>query len=108
MAAPPQILYREVIFHPSEADRIAEKISDLIRKFQAEKGNFDDLIRNLDINWEGHQKEKFISTITPYHRKGNNLLEYLQRQLTFYKNLQVTRRESYTNPAWEVYQRGKK
>jgi hypothetical protein len=30
MAAPPQFLYRDVSFHPPEADRLAEKVADLI------------------------------------------------------------------------------
>jgi uncharacterized protein YukE len=108
MAAPPQFLYRDVLFHPPEADRLADRIAENIRKLIGEQSTIDSHINNLRSDWEGHQEEMFISDFNPHQKKSANLLEELRRQEQHFRSLQVTRREEYTNPAWEEYQRGKR
>jgi len=108
MAIPPQFLYRDVQFHPPEADRVAEKIAELIRKFTSEKSNVDGSVVSLNSDWEGHQKEMFVSDVNPHQKKGESTLDYLKRQESYFRNLRVTKREAYTNPAWESYTQGKR
>jgi hypothetical protein len=61
----------------------------------------------LKSDWEGHQKEMFISAVNPPQQKTATLLEYLRRQEQIFRTLRVTRQEEYSNPAWEAYM-GKK
>jgi hypothetical protein len=104
---PPQYLYRDVVFHPPEADRLADKIAEKIRQLTNGKETVLNSVNNLDFNWEGHKKEQFTTDVDPHKRKFTDHLENLIRQEKFLRALKVTRRESYPNPAWEAYQRGK-
>jgi hypothetical protein len=107
MAIPSQFLYRDVSFHPPEADRLADKIADSIRKLTSGESKVDTSVHNMSLEWEGHHKEMFISDANPHQKKGGASIEYLKRQETFFRNLRVTRQEAYTNPAWEAYTKGK-
>ena len=107
MAIPPQFLYRDVSFHPPEADRLAEKIADSIRKLTSGESKVDTSVNTMSLEWEGHHKEMFISDANPHQKKGATSIEYLKRQENFFRNLRVTRREAYTNSAWETYTKGK-
>jgi uncharacterized protein YukE len=108
MTDPPQFLYRDVSFHPPEADRLADKIAEYIRKLMSEKSSIDTRVNNLNSDWEGYQKEIFISGVNPHQKKTIDLIEYLGRQKQFFHNLRVTRREAYTNPAWEACEKTKR
>jgi uncharacterized protein YukE len=102
---PPQYLYRDVSFHPPEADRLAEKIAEKIRHIGLEKIQIDSSINALDSNWEGRQKDGFLSAVAPHRKKTAAQIEYLQQQELFFRNLKVIRREPYLNPDWEAYQK---
>jgi hypothetical protein len=107
MPTPPQqYLYREVQFHPPEADRLADRILEKIRQLTAEKDKVESSAKYLDFSWEGHRKEVFISEVDPHKRKNAAQLENLIKQEKFFRAIRVTRREQYTNPDWEAYQRG--
>jgi hypothetical protein len=108
MAAPPQFLTREVSIHPPEADRLADRIAEIIRKLIAEQTTVDSHINNLRSDWEGHHEEMWISDINPHQKKSANLVEEMRRQEKHFRTLMVTKREEYTNPAWEAYQKGKR
>jgi hypothetical protein len=105
---PPQYLYRDVQFHPPEADRLADKILEKIRQYTLEKDRVDSSAKYLDFNWDGHKKEAFISEADPNRRKIIVQLENLIRQEKFFRAIRVTRREQYVNPAWEAYKRGRR
>jgi hypothetical protein len=107
MAIPPQILYRAVSFHPPEADRLADKIADSIRKLTSGESKVDTSLHTMSLEWEGVQKEMFISDANPHQKKGVTSVEILRRQEIFFRNLRVTRQEAYTNPAWKTYTKGK-
>lgn len=107
MTIPPQFLYRDVSFHPSEADRLADKIADSIRKLTSGESKIDTSIHTMSLEWEGHHKEMFIFDANPHQKKGVTSIENLRRQETFFRNLRVTRQEAYTNPTWEAYTKGK-
>jgi hypothetical protein len=104
---PPQYLYRDVQFHPPEADRLADMIRDRIRLLTGEKEKVDTSANYLDFNWEGHRKERFFSEVDPSKRKFAEQLENYRKQEQFFRTIKVTRREQYTNPAWEAAQRGR-
>jgi hypothetical protein len=103
MASPPQFLYRDVSFHPPEADRLAEKIAEHIRNMRSEQSHIDTHVSNLNSDWEGHHKEIFLSDVNPHQKKGSNSIEQLRKQEQYFRHLMITRREAYTNPAWDAY-----
>ncbi len=103
---PPQYLYRDVLFHPPEADRLADKILAQIHLLTMEKDRVESSAKFLDFNWEGHRKDSFISEIDPHKRKIIPQLENLIKQEKYFRTIKVTRREQYVNPDWEAYQRG--
>jgi len=105
---PQQYLYRDVQFHPPEADHLADKILDKIRQLTAEKDKVESSAKYLDSNWEGHRKEVFVSEVDPHKRKIIEQLESLIKQEKFFRTIKVTRREQYVNPEWETYQRGRR
>jgi hypothetical protein len=106
MQTPPQqYLYREVLFHPPEADRLAEEIFNRIRQLTAEKEKVESSYKFLDFNWEGHRKEAFFSEVDPHKSKIVAQIEHLIKQENFFRSIKVTRREQYVNPEWEAYQR---
>jgi hypothetical protein len=102
---PPQYLYRDVQFHPPEADRLADKILEKIRQLEGEQKKVDSSINYLDFNWEGHRKDSFITEVDPHKRAIATTLENLIKQEKFFRTIKVTRREQYINPDWENYQR---
>jgi uncharacterized protein YukE len=109
MQSPPQqYLYRDVPYHPPEADRLADKILEKIRQLTAEKDKVESSARYLDSNWEGHRKEAFVSEVDPHKRKIIAQLENLKKQEKIFRTIKVTRREQYVNPEWEAYQRGRR
>jgi hypothetical protein len=108
MAAPPQFLYRDVSVHPPEADRLADKIAEFIRKLMSEQSKVGRSLMEMDPEWEGHQKATFFSGVNPQQKKGDCVIEYLKRQESVFRNLRVTVREAYTNPAWEAYGKGQR
>ena len=104
---PPQYLYRDVSFHPPEADRLADKILEKIRQLTAEKDRLESSAKYLDFNWEGNRKEDYISDIDPHRRKIIEQLENMTKQEKFFRTIKVARREQYVNPEWEAYQRSR-
>jgi uncharacterized protein YukE len=102
---PPQYLYRTVLYHPSEADRLANLIFKKINQLTTEKDKVESSAKYLDFNWEGHRKESFFSEIDPHKRKINAQLENLIKQEKFFRTIKVTRQEQDVNPEWEAYQR---
>lgn len=108
MATPPQFLYREVLFHPPEADRLAENIAAMIRQLITEQSTVNSHVNNLRSDWEGHQKEMFISDFKPHKNKSAGFIDELRRREQFFRSLKVTRQEAYTNPAWEAYEKTKR
>lgn len=107
-SSPPQYLYRDVLYHPPEADCLAEKILDTIRLLPDKHAKVDTSAKYLDSHWEGHQREKFASEADPHKRKFLEQLDYLKRQEKYFRSLEVSRREQYVNPEWEAYQRCKR
>jgi hypothetical protein len=105
---PPQYLYRDVLFHPPEANHLADKIADKIRQLTSEKEKVESSSKYLDFNWEGHRKEAFISDADPHRRKFFTQIENLIKQEKFFREIKVTRHEQYVNPAWEAYQSGRR
>lgn len=104
--SPPQYLYRDVPFHPPEADHLADKMLERIHQLTMEKDKAEFSYKYLDFNWEGHRKELFFSEIDPHKSKIIAQLENLIKQEKFFRTIKVTRREQYLNPEWEAYQRG--
>jgi uncharacterized protein YukE len=104
---PPQYLYRDVQFHPPEADRLADKIAQKIRELTAQKDTVHTSANNLDFSWEGQRKSKFMAEVDPHKRKLIEQIENLTRQEKFFRAIKVTRREQYVTPAWEAAQRGR-
>ena len=78
MAAPPQFLYRDVSVHPPEADRLADKIAEFIRKLMSEQSKVGRSLMEMDPEWEGHQKATFFSGVNPQQKKGGCVIEYLK------------------------------
>jgi len=107
-SSPPQYLYRDVQFHPPEADRLADRILEKIRHVTVEKDQVNTSANYLDSNWEGHRKEAFVSEADPQKRKMIDQLEHLRKQEQFFRTIRVTRREQYVNPEWEAFQRGRR
>jgi uncharacterized protein YukE len=107
-SSPPQYLYRDVQYHPPEADRLADQILEKIRQITPEKDKVETSTNYLDTNWEGHKKSAFISEVDPNRRKFITQLENLIRQEKFFRTIRVNRREQYVNPEWEAYQRGRR
>jgi hypothetical protein len=107
-SSPPQYLYRDVQFHPPEADRLADRILEKIRQLTMEKEKAESSANYLDINWEGHRKQSFISEVDPHKRKLSEQLKLLRDQEQYFRTIRVTRREQYLNPAWEAHQRGRR
>lgn len=105
---PPQYLYRDVSYHPPEADRLADKILEKVRQLTAEKEKLESSAKYLDFNWEGYRKDAFISEVDPHRRKIIAQFENMAKQEIFFRTIKVTRREAYVNPEWEAYQRGKR
>jgi uncharacterized protein YukE len=103
MTAPTQFLYRDVSIHPPEADRLADRIAEVIRKFTSENSTVNSHVNNLQSEWEGHHQEMFLSEVNSHQKQSANLLEELRRREQYFRTLSVTRREEYTNPAWEAY-----
>jgi len=103
---PPQYLYRDVLFHPPEADRLADKLAEVIRQVGAEQTGIDSSMSFLKFNWEGCRKENFLSEAAPHQNKIALEIEHLRKQESFFRKIRVTRRESYINPEWETYQKG--
>ncbi|MBN2083756.1 MAG: hypothetical protein JW748_00930 [Anaerolineales bacterium] len=108
ISPPPQYLYRDVQYHPPEADRLADKILEKIRQFTMEKDKVETSSRYLDSNWEGRRKETFVSEADPHKRKTLEELEHLRKQEQYFRTIKVTRREQYVNPDWEAWQRGRR
>ncbi len=106
-SSPPQYLYRDVPCHPPEADHLADRILVKIQQLTLEKEKIESSIKYLDINWEGHQKEIFLSEVDPRRRKIITQLENLIKQEKFFRTIKVTRKEQFINPEWEAYQRSK-
>ncbi len=107
-SSPPQYLYRDVQYHPPEADRLADRILEKIRRLTMEKDKVETSTNYLDNNWEGHRKQTVISEVDPNRRKVIAHIEHLTRQEKFFRTLRVNRREQYVNPDWEAYQRGRR
>jgi uncharacterized protein YukE len=105
---PPQYLYRDVQFHPPEADRLADRILEKIRHLTMEKDKVGSSANYLDNNWEGNRKQAFISEVDPHKRNIITRLENLIKQEKFFRTIRVNRREQYVNPDWEAYQRGRR
>jgi uncharacterized protein YukE len=105
---PPQYLYRDVQYHPPEADRLADRILEKIRQLTVEKDKVKSSANYLDSNWEGRRKNAFVSEVDPNKRKLVEQLERLTKQEKFFRTVKVTRREQYVNPEWEAYQRGRR
>jgi hypothetical protein len=105
---PPQYLYRDVLFHPPEADRMADRIREKINQLTMEKAQVETTTRELDFTWEGNRKTAWIADAAPHKGKADESVEYLVQQENNFRNLKVTRREQYLNPDWEAYQRGKR
>jgi hypothetical protein len=108
MQSPPQqYLYRDVPCHPPEANHLADRILVKIQELTLEKDKIESSVKYLDFNWEGHQKEVFLSEVDPYRRNILAQLENLRKQEKFFRTIKVTRKEQYINPEWEAYQRNK-
>jgi hypothetical protein len=105
---PPQYLFRDVPYHPPEADRLADRILEKIRHLVMEKDKVESSKNYLDNNWEGHRKQTVISEVDPNRRKVIAQIEHLTRQEKFFRAIRVNRREQYVNPDWEAYQRGRR
>jgi hypothetical protein len=104
---PPQYLYRDVPFHPPEADRLADTLAAVIRRISGEKSAVDSSNNSLNFNWEGRRKEDFVSEAAPHANKIASEIEYLRTQEAFFRTIRVTRREPYLNPEWEAFQSAK-
>jgi uncharacterized protein YukE len=107
-SAPPQYLYRDVQYHPPEADRLVDRIVEKIRQLTIEKDKVNTSANYLDSNWEGRRKNAFVSDVDPNKRKLVEYLEKLTAQEKFFRTLKVNRRDKYVNPEWEAYQRGRR
>ncbi len=105
---PPQYLFRDVQFHPPEADRLADRILEKIRHLTMEKDTVGSSANYLDNNWEGNSKQAFLSEVDPHKRNLITRLENLIKQEKFFRSIRVNRREQYVNPDWEAYQRGRR
>jgi hypothetical protein len=105
---PPQYLYRTVLFHPPESDRLADRIHAQISQLTAEKDKVESSAKYLDFSWEGHRKEAFFSESTPHKMKIAVQLENLIKQENIFRTIKVTRQEQYVNPEWESFQTGKR
>jgi hypothetical protein len=104
-SSPPQYLYRDVHYHPPEADRLADRMLEKIRQLTLARDKVDSSARFLDFNWEGHKKTVFISEADPNRRTIIVQIENLTKHERFFRTINVTRREQYVNPDWEAYQR---
>jgi flagellar biosynthesis/type III secretory pathway chaperone len=108
MTTPPsQYLYRDVLFHPPEADHLADKILQKIRELTSQKETLLASVNYLDFNWEGQRKDKFIADVDPHKRNLLDQLENLIQQEKFFRAIHVTKREPYVNPDWETYMRSR-
>jgi uncharacterized protein YukE len=103
---PPKFKYREVSFHPPEADRLADKLAQVIQQVRARYEGFDSSLNFLKFNWEGSRKEHFLSEAEPHSRNIALGIEYLLSQEDYFRNITVTRMEAYINPEWAAYQQG--
>jgi hypothetical protein len=98
MATKKQPIYRQVTFHPHEADRIAEDINRLIQTLTTEYNQLDTSSINVCYNWLGHQKDVFFEETRPKVKKLASFLEYLRSRETYYKNILVTKWEEVEQP----------
>jgi uncharacterized protein YukE len=105
---PPQYIWREVQFHPPEADRLADKIHEKIRQMTDELTRTNSALNPLRNNWEGHRKEAFVSQVDPHPRKLGEQIEHLRQQERTFRQIRVTRREQVPNPDYDAYQRGRR
>jgi hypothetical protein len=107
MNSPPlKFKYREVSFHPPEADRLADKLAQVIRLLRARREGFDSSLNFINSDWEGTRKENFLSEAEPHSRSIALGIEYLLSQEEYFRNITLTRREACINPEWVAYQRG--
>src|SRR4030042_2829232 len=97
-SAPPQYLYRDVQYHPPEADRLADRILEKIRHITVEKDKVETSTNYLENTWEGNRKQAFVSAADPNRRKSIAPLETLITQEKFFRTIRVHRREQYVNP----------
>jgi hypothetical protein len=107
-SSPQQYLYREVPYHPPEADRLADLLLNKLRLLIIEKDKVESSANYLDNSWEGHRKQSFISEVDPHKRKLSEQLKFLRDQEQFFRTIKVNRREQYVNPEWEAYQRSRR
>jgi hypothetical protein len=93
-----QPIYRQVTFHPPEADRIAEDIHRLLLTLTTEQSQLDTASTNVCYGWLGHQSDKFFSETRPKVKKLATFVDYLRTRETFYRNITVTKWEEVTQP----------
>ena len=103
MPAPPQFLYRQVYFHPREADAVAEAVHELILRLMAEHANLDTSFIQRTYGWLGHQKDRFWEEARPRIQKLAEFIEFLKTREAYYRNQTVSDWERYENPAWAEY-----
>ncbi|MBN1437847.1 MAG: hypothetical protein JW929_00425 [Anaerolineales bacterium] len=65
-------VYRQVTFHPHEADRIAEDITRLIQTLTTEHSQLDTASINVCYDWLGHQKDVFFEETRPKVKKNGH------------------------------------
>jgi hypothetical protein len=103
MPAPPQYLYRQIYFHPREADVIAGGIRDLILRLTTEHADLDSSFIQRSYGWLGHQKDRFWEEARPRIRELAEFIDFLKTREAYYRNLTVSDWEQYENPAWAEY-----
>jgi hypothetical protein len=93
-----QPIYKQVTFHPPEADRIAEDIHRLILTLAAEHGKLDTASINVCYGWLGHQSDRFFSETRPKVKKLADFVEFLKTREKFYRDINVTKWVEVENP----------
>jgi hypothetical protein len=86
-----QPIYKQVAFHPPEADRIAEDIHRLLLTLTSEYHQLDTASTNVCYGWLGHQSDKFFSQTRPKVRKLADFVEFLRTREKFYREINVTK-----------------
>ncbi len=98
MTTPRQPIYKQVTFHPPEADRIAEDIHRLIQTLTTEHGKLDTASINVCYGWLGHQSDRFFSEARPKIKKLADFVEFLRTREKFYRDINVTKWVEVENP----------
>jgi hypothetical protein len=108
MNAPAKYLTRTIVFHPPEADAVADSIHAFLERLTGEYVTLQSDFKKGTSDWIGHQKEKFVMEAEPRIPKLASFVEYLRSRERYYRSMTVEKTEQYPNPAYDTYLRSVK